>query len=69
MRSELCEFLDQMQKHADVDNITVAARHFDVLEFYFKMKYTPEKAYRQYKVNFLPRWNAITENGKFTEAT
>ena len=69
MRSEFCEFLDQMQHVADADGVTVAARHHDVLNYYFKMKYEPAKAYHEYKNNFLPRWNAITDNGKNTEAT
>jgi hypothetical protein len=68
MRSEFAEFLDQMQHVADTENVTVAARHCDVLEYYFKSKMTPTDAFKQYK-KFLVRWNAITQNGKFTEAT
>ena len=68
MRSEFAEFLDQMQHIADNDSIIVQARHYDVLDYYFKLKYSPEDAYKQYKQNFLPRWNAITDNGKNTEA-
>lgn len=69
MRSPFAEFLDQMQHVADAENITVAARHVDVLDYYFKSKKTPEKAFADYRDNFLPRWNAITCNGKYTEAT
>lgn len=67
MRSELAEFINLMQHIADEDKIVIAARHIDVLEYYFKAKQTPEQAYQQYKNNFLPRWNALTENGKYTE--
>jgi hypothetical protein len=67
MRSELCDFLDKMQHVADADSIVIQARHYDVLVYYFKMKMTPEKAVKDYKDNFLPRWNAITDNGKNTE--
>lgn len=69
MRSEFAEWLDQMQHIADADNITVAARHHDVLDYYFKIKLTPQDAYKRYKTQFLPRWNAITQNGRFTEAS
>lgn len=67
MRSEFAEWLDQIQHVADEENVTVAARHFDVLDYYFKAKMTPEKAFSDYK-KFIQRWNAITENGKNTEA-
>lgn len=69
MRSEFAQWLDDMQHIADAENITVAARHFDVLDFYFKSKKSPEQAFLDYRDNFLPRWNAITENGKHTEPT
>ncbi len=69
MRSEFAEFLDKMQHIADAENITVAARHYDVLDYYFKAKYTPEIAFHYYKKHFLPRWNAITQNGRVTEPT
>ncbi len=68
MRSEFAEFLDQMQHVADLENVTVQASHYDVLDFYFKSKETPAAAFNQYK-KFLKRWNAITDNGKNTEAT
>lgn len=68
MRSDFAEWLDQMQHIADADDITVAARHYDVLDYYFQSKFTPNEAYEQYKNGFLPRWNAITKNGKHTEA-
>lgn len=68
MRSEFAEFLDQMQHEADKEQITVQARHYDVLDYYFKIKKTPEEAFADYK-KFLRRWNAITENGKYTEPT
>lgn len=68
MRSELAEFLDQMQKVADTENVTIAARHIDILEYYFKSKMEPQEAFDWYKM-FLKRWNAITDNGKNTQAT
>lgn len=68
MRSEFCEFLDQMQHIADKENIVVWARHYDVLDYYFKSKMEPANALYMYK-DFLRRWNAITDNGKNTEAT
>jgi len=46
----------------------IQARHYDVLDYYFKSKNTPEEAYRYYSKHFLPRWKAITDNGKKTEA-
>lgn len=67
MRSEFAEWLDQMQHVADTENITVAARHYDLLDYQFKTKMTPEKAFAEYK-RFLVRWNAITDNGRNTEA-
>ena len=67
MRSEFAEWLDQMQHEADKENITVQARHIDLLDFYFKGKKTPAEAFKQY-VAFLKRWNSITDNGKNTEA-
>lgn len=67
MRSEFSEWLDQMQHVADADGITVAARHFDVLDYYFKSGKTPEEAQEDYK-KFLQRWKALTDNGKNTEA-
>lgn len=66
MRSPLADWLDKMQQVADTENITVAARHFDVLDYYFKMKYTPEEAFDEYK-KYHERWTAITLNGKHTE--
>lgn len=69
MRSPLAEFIDKMQHIADADNMVIAARHIDVLEFYFLTKETPQAAYDNYKNRFLPRWNALTDNGKFTEPT
>jgi hypothetical protein len=69
MRSDFAQWLDEMQHVADADGITVAARHYDVLDYYFKVKKSPTEAYADYKNNFLPRWNAITKNGQFTEAT
>ena len=68
MRSDFAQWLDEMQHIADADSITVAARHYDVLDYYFKTKKTPEQAFKDYKNNFLPRWNAITSNGLHTEA-
>lgn len=68
MRSEFAEWLDQMQKEADKEKVIVAARHYDVLDYYFKVKLSPVEAFRRYNKEFLPRWNAITDNGKNTEA-
>lgn len=68
MRSPFAEWLDQMQHIADKENIVVQARHIDTLEFYFKDNLTPQDAFDMYKY-FLKRWNALTENGKYTEAT
>jgi hypothetical protein len=68
MRSEFAEWLDQIQHIADAENIVVQARHIDLLEHFFKNKHLlPEQAFHDYK-KFLIRWNAITENGKNTEA-
>jgi len=67
MRSPLAEFLDQMQHVADNEQICIQARHIDVLEYYHQIKQTPEEAFHNYK-KFLVRWNAITDNGKNTEA-
>ena len=67
MRSEFAEWLDQMQHIADAENIVVAVRHYNILDYYFKSKKTPGQAYFEYK-KFLKRWNAITDNGKHTEA-
>ena len=64
MRSDFAQFLDDMQHIADKDGITIAARHYDVLDYYFKIYKSPENAYYDYKNHFLPRWNAITQNGK-----
>ncbi len=69
MRSEFAEWLDQMQHVADKDNLIVQARHFDCLDYYFKVGKTPQQAFTEYKNNFLPRWNALTNNGRNTEAT
>ena len=63
MRSKFAEWLDQMQHVADADDIVIAARHFDLLDYYFKTNKTPEDAYNDYKNKFLPRWNALTNNG------
>jgi hypothetical protein len=67
MRSEFCDFIDKMQHIADADKVIIQARHFDVLDYYFKRGDAPEEAYENYKDNFLRRWNAITDNGKNTE--
>lgn len=69
MRTEFSEWLDKMQHVADAEGITVAARHIDILDYYFISKRSPEEAFAEYRDNFLPRWNAITENGLNTEAT
>lgn len=67
MRSEFAQWLDEMQHLADADSITVAARHYDVLDYYFKMNKSPQTPYDEYK-KFVNRWNAITDNGRHTEA-
>jgi hypothetical protein len=67
MRTDFAQWLDGMQHEADADGVTVAARHIDVLGYYFILKLTPQEAFLKYKNEFLPRWNAITENGKNTE--
>jgi len=66
MKSPFAEWLDKMQHIADKEEIIVQARHYDVLDYYFKSNETPEKALGDYK-KFLVRWNALTENGRFTE--
>lgn len=67
MKSDFAQWLDEIQHIADEDNITVAARHYDVLDYYFKINKSPHEAYLDYKNNFLPRWNAITRYGQNTE--
>ena len=67
MRTKFAEWLDQMQHVADNEDITVAARHYDFLDFLFKSKKGPIEAFAEYK-KFLVRWNAITDNGHNTEA-
>ena len=67
MRSEFAEWLDQMQHVADNENIIVQARHVDLLDFFFRSKKSPTQAFDKYK-KFLVRWNAITDNGRNTEA-
>ncbi len=66
MRSPFADWLDKMQHIADEESIVVQARHYDVLDYYFQKKDTPKEAYDSYK-KFLIRWNAITQNGRFTE--
>lgn len=68
MRSPFAEWLDQMQHIADKEEIVVQARHYDLLDYQFKTNLTPLEAFKEYK-KFLIRWNAITQNGRFTEAT
>ena len=67
MRSEFAEWLDQMQHVADNENIIVQARHVDLLDFFFRSKKSPMQAFEEYN-KFLVRWNAITDNGRNTEA-
>lgn len=62
MKSEFCQWLNDMQEIADNDNIVVQARHFDVLDYYFKAHNSPQEAFADYKNNFLPRWNAINQS-------
>lgn len=66
MRTELADYIDKMQHIADNENITIQARHIDLLDYYFKIEMTPKEAVEGYK-EFLSRWNAITDNGKNTE--
>jgi len=60
MKTEFCQYLYDMQKIADDSNITVEARHFDVLDFYFKSKLSPLQAFKEY-AKFLPRIYALDE--------
>jgi len=48
MRSEFCDYLYQMQEIADDSNIIVEARHYDVLDYYFKSKQSPMEAFKEY---------------------
>lgn len=68
MRTAYCEWLEQMQLLADKHGIIIQARHHDFLVFHFACKYTVEQSFFEYKNNFLPRWNALTNNGLNTEA-
>lgn len=60
MKTEFCQYLYDMQKIADDSNITIEARHFDVLDFYFKSKLSPLEAFKEY-TKFLPRIYALDE--------
>lgn len=66
MRSQFSQFLHDMQDEATKENTIVEARHYDVLKFYFQSNMKPIDAFENYK-KFKERWNAITENGKYTE--
>lgn len=68
MRSQFAEWLDQLTKLAEKDNTVVHARFYDSLKFWFDCGEKPEGGYECYQ-RFMKRWNAITENGKHTEAT
>jgi hypothetical protein len=68
MRSEFAQWLDEMQHIADKGAVDVQARHYDVLDFYFKARKSPQQAYDEF-TKYLKRWNALTKNGRFTEPT
>lgn len=48
MISEFAQYLTDMQKIADDSNIIIEARHFDVLDYYFKAKQSPMEAFKEY---------------------
>lgn len=48
MITEFAQYLTDMQKIADDSNIIVEARHFDVLDYYFKAKQSPLDAFKEY---------------------
>jgi len=49
MKSDFCEYLEEMQVIASQENIIVEAQHFDVLDYYYKSKIKPAEAFKQYK--------------------
>ena len=61
MKSDFQQWLEDFQYEADKDIITVKAIHYDILDYYFKMKLSPLEAYNKYKTDFLPRFNAINK--------
>ena len=48
MISEFAQYLTDMQKIADDSNIIIEARHFDVLDYYYKAKQSPLEAFKDY---------------------
>lgn len=48
MITEFAQYLTDMQKIADDSDIIIEARHFDVLDFYFKSKQSPLEAFKEY---------------------
>jgi len=48
MISKFCQYLYDIQKIADDSNIIVEARHFDVLDYYFKSNHSPKEAFKAY---------------------
>jgi len=60
MKSEFCQYLCDMQKIADGSNIIIEARHFDVLDYYFKAKKSAIEAFKDY-CKFRSRIYALEE--------
>lgn len=58
MTSNFCNYLLVMQELADKDKVIIEARHFDVLDIYFKLEYHPVQAYKWY-LEFRKRWYAL----------
>lgn len=54
-----------MQKIADDSNIIIEARHFDVLDYYFKAKQSPMEAFKDY-CKFRVRIYALEEQELLT---
>lgn len=48
MISEFSQYLTDIQKIANDSNIIIEARHFDVLDYYFKAKQSPMEAFKDY---------------------
>ncbi|MES2487574.1 MAG: hypothetical protein V4581_16710 [Bacteroidota bacterium] len=63
MKSELCQWLTDLQKIASKDGVIVEAQHFDVLEYYFKSPISLEEAYELYK-KFRIRYEALTSESQ-----
>lgn len=63
MRSKFCNWCIQLQKIATKENIIVEARHFDMLDYFYKTGTTPEKTYPEYK-EFRKRWMELNDSSK-----